>query len=36
MKTKNFLLTGVLLIVALFSVNGVMGQAKTTSENGVM
>ena len=31
MKTKNFLLTGALLIVALFSVNGVMAQtpAKT-------
>ena len=27
MKTKNFLLTGALLIVALFSVNGVMAQA---------
>ena len=26
MKTKNFLLTGALLIVALFSVNGVMAQ----------
>jgi hypothetical protein len=34
MKTKNFLLTGALLIVALFSVNGVMAQdnATTTSE----
>lgn len=27
MKTKNFLLTGALLIVALFSVNGVMAQS---------
>ena len=27
MKTKNFLLTGALLIMALFSVNGVMAQA---------
>src|SRR5690554_6237164 len=26
MKTKNFLLTGALLIVALFSVNGVMAE----------
>lgn len=31
MKTKNFLLTGALLIVALFSVNGVMAEATTTS-----
>lgn len=36
MKTKNFLLTGALLIVALFSVNGVKGQttpAKTGTTN---
>ena len=26
MKTKNFLLTGALLIMALFSVNGVMAE----------
>lgn len=30
MKTKNFLLTGALLIVALFSVNGVMAQAPSS------
>src|SRR5690554_8012413 len=30
MKTKNFLLTGALLIVALFSVNGVMAEGTTT------
>jgi hypothetical protein len=29
MKTKNFLLTGALLIVALFSVNGVMAAEPT-------
>ena len=29
MKTKNFLLTGALLIMALFSVNGVMAQTPT-------
>ena len=36
MKSKNFLLTGALLIVVLFSVNGVMAQspaAKTASTN---
>ncbi len=36
MKTKNFLLTGALLIVALFSVNGVMAEvpsAKTATTN---
>jgi hypothetical protein len=31
MKTKNFLLTGALLIVALFSVNGVMADAPGTT-----
>lgn len=31
MKTKNFLLTGALLIVALFSVNGVMAQGPDKS-----
>ena len=30
MKTKNFLLTGALLIVALFSVNGVMAEAPSS------
>lgn len=33
MKTKNFLLTGALLIVALFSVNGVMAHAQTAQSN---
>lgn len=33
MKTKNFLLTGALLIVALFSVNGVMAQSATSYVN---
>src|SRR5690554_1321107 len=33
MKTKNFLLTGALLIVALFSVNGVMAQTPTAQSN---
>lgn len=32
MKTKNFLLTGALLIVALFSVNGVMAQSPAAKE----
>lgn len=32
MKTKNFLLTGALLIVALFSVNGVMAQVPSDYE----
>ena len=32
MKTKNFLLTGALLIVALFSVNGVMAADPITSK----
>ena len=32
MKTKNFLLNGALLIVALFSVNGVMAQAPSAYE----
>jgi hypothetical protein len=31
MKTKNFLLTGALLIVALFSVNGVMAEGPTNT-----
>ena len=31
MKTKNFLLTGALLIMALFSVNGVMAQATSNT-----
>lgn len=31
MKTKNFLLTGALLIVALFSVNSVMAQAQSNA-----
>jgi|SRR5690554_2976430 hypothetical protein len=31
MKTKNFLLTGALLIMALFSVNGVMADAPETT-----
>ena len=37
MKTKNFLLTGALLIVALFSVNGVMaeGPSATTATTNV-
>ena len=33
MKTKNFLLTGALLIVALFSVNGVMAQDPSNSSS---
>ena len=33
MKTKNFLLTGALLIVALFSVNGVMAQVQEYTTN---
>ena len=33
MKTKNFLLTGALLIVALFSVNGVMAQVQDYTTN---
>ena len=32
MKTKNFLLTGALLIVALFSVNGVMAKTPTNTD----
>jgi hypothetical protein len=35
MKTKNFLLTGALLIVALFSVNGVMAQPSAYGGNRV-
>ena len=33
MKTKNFLLTGALLIVALFSVNGVMAEGPSNTDN---
>jgi hypothetical protein len=33
MKTKNFLLTGALLIVALFSVNGVMAEGPSNYAN---
>ena len=33
MKTKNFLLTGALLIVALFSVNGVMAEGPANTDN---
>jgi hypothetical protein len=33
MKTKNFLLTGALLIVALFSVNGVMAGGPSNTDN---
>ena len=35
MKTKNFLLTGALLIVALFSVNGVMAQTTPAKTDNV-
>ena len=36
MKTKNFLLTGALLIVALFSVKSVMAQEPSTSDQVVL
>ena len=36
MKTKNFLLTGALLIVALFSVNGVMAEGPVVVKTDVV